>query len=145
MKHVVSILAGVAAFATPSACLAQATGSRPPAPIVYFDIAGPADSKLAPFYEKVFGWREGPGGVVTVPVSSPKLSGTLRADPAAKVLYIGVPDVAATLQEVTASGGKIVAPRFEVKGVVVLGLFADPAGNVLGLVELTPEGSPKVP
>ena len=73
------------------------------------------------------------------------LFGTLRTDPAAKVIYIGVPDVAATLKEIAASGGKIVAPRFEVKGVVVLGLFDDPAGNTMGLVELTADGKTRIP
>jgi hypothetical protein len=115
------------------------------APIVYFDIAGPADAGLQPFYETVFGWSAGPGGTVSVPVNGPMLPGTLRTDPADKLLYIGVPDVTATLAEVVANGGRIVAPRFEVKGVVVLGLFADPAGNSMGLVELDAEGKAKLP
>jgi predicted enzyme related to lactoylglutathione lyase len=37
-----------------------------------------------------------------------------------------------------------VAPRFEVPGVVVLGLFTDPAGNSMGLVEMQ-DGKPKIP
>jgi predicted enzyme related to lactoylglutathione lyase len=52
------------------------------------------------------------------------------------VIYFGVPDVTETLAKVIAAGGAINAPRFEVKGVVVLGLFSDPAGNRLGLVEM---------
>lgn len=116
-----------------------------PAPIVYFDIAGPADAHQDRFYETVFGWTAGPGGVISVPVSGPRLSGTLRTDPAAKVIYIGVPDVAAALAQVVENGGAVVAPRFEVPGVVVLGLFTDPAGNHMGLVELDPDGQVKVP
>lgn len=116
-----------------------------PAPIVYFDIAGPAEANQAGFYEKIFGWKAGPGGVVSVPVTGSHLSGTLRTDPTAKIIYIGVPDVAATLKEIVAAGGKVVSARFEVKGVVVLGLFTDPAGNPMGLVELTAEGKTKVP
>ena len=115
------------------------------APIVYFDIAGPADAKQAAFYERIFGWAAGPGGVVSVPVAGPQLPGTLRTDPAGKVIYIGVPDVSGTLKEIAVAGGKIMTPRFEVKGVVVLGLFTDPAGNVMGLVELTSDGKTKVP
>ena len=118
---------------------------RPPAPIVYFDIAGPTDAQQAAFYEQVFGWTAGPGGVVSVPVAGPNLPGTLRTDPTAKVIYIGVPDVTATLKEIVTRGGKVIAPRFEVKGVVVLGLFSDPAGNTMGLVELTSGGKTKVP
>ena len=139
------VLVASAVAVAPTTLVAQGAAKRMPAPIVYFDIAGPADAKQAAFYEKIFGWTAGRGGVVSVPVTGPQLSGTLRNDPAAKVIYIGVPDVAATLKEITATGGKVVAPRFEVKGVVVLGLFTDPAGNTMGLVELTADGKTKVP
>jgi predicted enzyme related to lactoylglutathione lyase len=140
------VLASALAAATlPFHATAQEAPKRMPAPIVYFDIAGPADAGQTAFYEKVFGWIAGPGGVVAVPVSGPVLPGTLRTDPAQKVIYIGVPDVAATLTEIEANGGKTVAPRFEVPGVVVLGLFTDPAGNAMGLVELTADGQTKIP
>jgi len=114
-----------------------------PAPIVFFDIAGPDMAKQAAFYRAVFDWDVGPTGGFTAPTSTP-LAGTLRADPAGKVIYIGVDDVSATLAKVVANGGKIMQPRMEVKGVVVLGLFTDPAGNQMGLVEMA-DGKPKVP
>ncbi|HEY5411796.1 MAG TPA: VOC family protein [Caulobacteraceae bacterium] len=114
-----------------------------PAPIVFFDIAGPDMAKQAAFYSAVFDWDVAPGGGFTAP-AAPSLAGTLRADPADKVLYLGVEDVTATLAKIVAHGGQIVSPRFEVKGVVVLGLFTDPAGNRLGLVEMA-GGKPKVP
>jgi len=116
-----------------------------PAPIVFFDVAGPDGTAQAAFYEKIFDWKAGPGGTLSVPVHGPSLAGALRVDPAAKVIYIGVPDVSATLKAIAAAGGKIVMPRFEAKGVAVIGLFDDPAGNTMGLVELTPEGKTKVP
>lgn len=140
-----AMLAALAAVMLPLGATAQEAPRKMPAPIVYFDIAGPADAEQTAFYEKVFGWTAGPGGVVAVPVSGPVLPGTLRTDPAQKVIYIGVPDVAATLAEIEAHGGKTVAPRFEVPGVAVLGLFADPAGNAMGLVELTADGKTKIP
>jgi predicted enzyme related to lactoylglutathione lyase len=59
-------------------------------------------------------------------------------------LYIGVPDVVKCLELVVAHGGSVDAPRFEVPGVVVLGLFRDPAGNPLGLVEMD-GNSPRIP
>jgi predicted enzyme related to lactoylglutathione lyase len=105
------------------------------APIVFFDIAGPDLASQAGFYETVFGWNVGEGGNLTVP-SSAELSGFLRADAPEKLLYIGVPDITATLDAIARNGGEIVAPRFEVPGVVVLGLFNDPAGNRMGLVEM---------
>ncbi len=115
-----------------------------PAPIVFFDIAGPDMGKEAAFYRDVFGWETGPGGTLNVPVTGSTLSGALRQDPANKVIYLGVDDVTTSLAKVTAHGGKVIMPRFEVKGVVVLGLFTDPAGNAMGLVEM--QGSkPKIP
>ena len=114
-----------------------------PAPIVFFDIAGPDTAKQAAFYSAVFDWDVAPDGRFTAPAAA-TLPGTLRADPAEKVLYVGVDDVTATLAKIVAHGGQIVTPRFEVKGVVVLGLFTDPAGNRLGLVEMA-GGKPKIP
>ncbi len=119
------------------------SGPAMPAPIVFFDIAGPDLASQSAFYSAVFDWKIAPGGGFSVPVTTP-LSATLRVDPMQKIIYIGVDDVTATLASIVAHGGKIVTPRFEVKGVVVLGLFTDPAGNAMGLVEMK-GGKPVVP
>lgn len=121
---------------------AQAAGEAP-APIVFFDIAGPDLARQAAFYREVFAWDVKPDGRVTTQVVGP-LDGALRADPADKLIYLGVPDVVAALAKVIAHGGQVVAPRFEVKGVAVIGLFKDPAGNGMGLVEMR-DGRPVVP
>ncbi len=113
------------------------------APIVFFDIAGPDTAALRLFYSAAFDWEIGAGGQMTVPMTSP-IPGTLRDDPAEKVLYIGVEDITATLQLIESLGGTINAPRFEVPGVVVLGLFSDPVGNRMGLVEIR-DGLPIMP
>jgi len=113
-----------------------------PAPIVFFDIAGPDSDALRAFYAKVFDWADADGNF-SVPVSSP-IEGTFRQDPAENLLYFGVPDVTATLETIVAAGGEIDVPRFEVPGMVVLGLFKDPAGNRMGLVEMDGDG-PRVP
>ncbi len=114
------------------------------APIVFFDLAGPESAALKDFYSKLFGWTADATGNLSVPVTSP-LAGTVRSgDPTEKRIYIGVDDVSAKLAEIAANGGTIDAPRFEVPGVVVLGLFKDPAGNPMALVEMT-NGKPKIP
>jgi predicted enzyme related to lactoylglutathione lyase len=61
------------------------------------------------------------------------------------LLYFGVHDVTATLAKIEANGGKVAVPPFEVPGVVILGLFSDPAGNRLGLVEMGADGKAKIP
>jgi predicted enzyme related to lactoylglutathione lyase len=114
-----------------------------PAPIVFFDIAGPDMARQAAFYRTVFDWEVSPDGRFSAPVAGP-LQAALRQDPKDKILYVGVDDVTATLAKITANGGSIIQPRFEVRGVVVLGLFKDPAGNSMGLVEMK-DGRPKVP
>ncbi len=115
-----------------------------PAPIVFFDIAGPDAASQTAFYHVVFGWQIGPGGTLMVPMTGASLSGALRQDPADKILYLGVDDIDATMAQIEAHGGKIVHRRFAVKGVAVLGLFTDPAGNSMGLVEMR-DGKPVVP
>ena len=113
------------------------------APIVFIDIAGPDDGRLRDFYASVFGWETDAAGKFAAPTATP-VHGAIRRDPAEKRLYIGVSDVAACLALIETSGGTVDEPRFEVPGVVVLGLFRDPAGNPMGLVEMDGE-RPRVP
>lgn len=106
--------------------------SAMPAPIVFFDIAGPDAAKLKDFYSGIFGWSiDGKNAIKTG-----ALDGTLRQDPPEKVIYIGVPDIDAALAQITAQGGKMALPRTVIPNVVTFALFTDPAGNRMGLVEL---------
>ena len=112
------------------------------APIVFLDIAGPDRASLQTFYSTLFGW-DAAAADFAIPVGTP-LSASIREDPAEIRLYIGVDDITAKLEKVQALGGSVDKPRFEVPGVVVLGLFKDPAGNPMGLVAME-DGAPKVP
>jgi predicted enzyme related to lactoylglutathione lyase len=112
-------------------------------PIVFLDIAGKDTAGLSSFYSQVFGWQNGPDGTFAVPVTSP-LACAIRNDPPEKRIYVGVDDVTATLAAIEEAGGAVDAPRFEVPGVVILGLFRDPAKNAMGLVEMQ-SGRPRVP
>lgn len=115
--------------------------ARMPAPIVFLDIVGPELPKQAQFYREVFGWQTDAGGAFSVPATA-TMRGVLRVeDPrenptAERVVYLGVPDINATLATIVAHGGKTVLPRLEVPGVAILALFTDPAGNRMGLVEM---------
>lgn len=104
-------------------------------PIVFFDIAGDNDAELRAFYAQIFGWGSESNEQFSVDVVSP-IDATIRKDPAEKRLYVGVEDITATLTAIEKAGGCVDVPRFEVSGVVVLGLFKDPAGNPMGLVEM---------
>lgn len=114
-----------------------------PAPIVFFDIAGPDVATLRSFYADLFGWNISDYNQFAAPTIAP-LPGSLRQDPTDKRIYLGVDDVTGKLEQIATHGGTIDAPRFEVPGVVILGLFKDPAGNAMGLVEMA-NGQVKVP
>ena len=119
-----------------------------PAPIVFVDIVGAELPKQAKFYREVFGWESDAAGGFAVPATTP-MRGTLRVEdpkknPIERVIYLGVPDINATLAAVSAHGGKTVLPRLEVPNVAILALFTDPAGNRMGLVEMA-GGKAKVP
>ena len=106
------------------------TAVTQPAPIVFFDIAGPDAAKLREFYAGNFGWNIDAANMI----KTPALEGTLRQDPPEKIIYIGVADLDAAMARVAASGGKIVTPMIPIpSGTFVL--FTDPAGNRMGLVQ----------
>jgi uncharacterized protein len=102
-----------------------------PAPIVFFDIAGPDAAKLKSFYASIFDWAIDANNAI----KTGALDGTLRQDPTEKILYIGVPDINAALAKITAEGGAVAMPRTVIPNVVIFALFTDPAGNRMGLVE----------
>ena len=95
------------------------------------------------FYSSIFGWEIDQAGQFGIPVATP-IKGAIRKDPTEKRIYLGVPDITASLSLIEQSGGTVDVPLFEVPGVVVLGLFRDPAGNPMGLVEMDGD-SPRVP
>ena len=113
------------------------------APIVFLDIAGPDMATQKSFYADLFAWRMSDANQMSIPVRLP-LPAALRMDPVEKRIYIGVADVARKLDQVKAHGGTVDAPRFVVPGVAIIGLFKDPAGNPMGLIEMA-RGKPKIP
>jgi len=125
----------------PTIAVAQTSTNGPP--VVFFSIFGPDGSALQRFYADVFDWKATASGDVAVPVTAP-LMGNIGQGMPETLIYIGVADVTGTLQKVTARGGTIRYPRTEVRGRVVLGMFKDPAGNSVGLVEME-NGKAKVP
>lgn len=109
------------------------------APVVYFEIAGPDVQELATFYATIFGWQSRPGpfpGYLTLgnEVGTPAGAGLRQEAEPERVLYVSVPDLQQTLDQVVAAGGKVVIPPTLVPGVVHFALFEDPAGNRMGIV-----------
>lgn len=50
-------------------------------------------------------------------------------------VYVAVPDPRATLDRAEQLGGKTLMPPTEIPDVVTLAMFADPDGNVIGLIK----------
>lgn len=123
----------------------EAPAGNAPAPIVFFDIAGPDLASQRAFYDAVFGIKADPTGQFQVPVIGTGMPGLLRTEQTKEsMIYFGVDDINATLEKVVANGGTVFSPRAAVPGVVVLSLIVDPAGNRVGLVEME-DGRPVVP
>jgi uncharacterized protein len=108
-------------------------------PIVFFELAGPDSAALESFYGALFGWtaesRPFPGYAYTK-------AGALRAGyrqevgvPPERLLYVGVPDVQATLNEAVAAGATIAIPVMTLPGVGTFAAFTDPSGLRMGLFE----------
>jgi predicted enzyme related to lactoylglutathione lyase len=56
--------------------------------------------------------------------------------PAGSVVpYVAVDDVDSALAEAESLGGKTLAPKMEVPGVGDIAIFADPSGNMIGLIK----------
>jgi len=112
------------------------------APVVHFEIMGGKGTELETFYRELFGWKidsNNPmqyGMVETGGVPAGINGGVAAAkDGRQRVsIYVQVGDLQSTLDKVARLGGKTVLGPTEVPGGPKLAMFADPAGNVTGLM-----------
>ena len=111
-------------------------------PVVHLEILGADAPRLQRFYGELFGWKitlnpAGYGYVPVAPASPVTLTGGIGPSPQGRpltVFYVKVDDPAATLRKVEGLGGRIVVPPVEVPGGITFARFADPEGNVIGIV-----------
>jgi predicted enzyme related to lactoylglutathione lyase len=112
---------------------------------MWFEVLGTDGGTLRKFYGDLFGW--------TFDVTPPSDYGIAKTGDARGIMggigpvypgtkswvtfYTETPDVTASLAKAQALGGRVVMPRTELPD-VVLGLFEDPEGHTLGLVEARP-------
>jgi predicted enzyme related to lactoylglutathione lyase len=109
------------------------------APVVHFEIRSTDPDATRSFYGKLFGWSFPDGGLPGYTYVESGVEGAIPGgisplqggDPVV-TFFVGVQDVAATLDAAVVNGGKIVQPMTEVPG-VRFGLFADPLGQVVGV------------
>lgn len=111
-------------------------------PIVHWELLVVDEAKGKEFYGNVFDWSfnessfpgyslietgmEPGGGILTKPDMAPT--------PALNT-YFKVDDVDATLAKATEAGGAIIAPKTHIPGVGYWGMFADPDGIPIGILQ----------
>jgi predicted enzyme related to lactoylglutathione lyase len=111
--------------------------------ITYVEFLGKDGTAQKAFYEKIFDWgTEAVPGFNDYFLVDPESSGMGAAvgqgpeDMANYVaVYIEVDSIDDHLAEITAAGGSTVMPRTVIPDVVTFAMFADPSGNVVGLLE----------
>ena len=112
------------------------------APVIHFEIMGGKGVELETFYSKLFGWNINSNnpmryGTVNTGGSQAGINGGVgpAKDGGNRVsIYAQVSDLQATLDQVEKLGGKTVLAPTEVPGGPMLAMFADPAGNITGLL-----------
>jgi predicted enzyme related to lactoylglutathione lyase len=110
-------------------------------PVVHFEIRSADPDAARKFYGQLFGWTFPDGGMPGYTYVDTGVEGgvpggisPLQGGEALVTFFVGVPDVAATLEAAVAQGGRIIQPATEVPG-VTFGLLADPQGQVVGLAQ----------
>ena len=111
------------------------------APVVRFEIMGGNGNQLEKFYGELFGWKidsnnpmeygmvdTGGAGGINGGVGVSRDSGNRVS------VYVQVEDLDAALAKAEKLGGRTILPPSQVPGGPKLAMFADPAGNVTGLL-----------
>ena len=132
---VVTLMAGVGPVRGQDSALATHS-------VVHVEILGADAPRLQRFYAELFGWKVtlnpvGYGYVPVAPTQPATLTGGIGPSPQGQplaVFYIKVDDPGAILKKVEALGGRVVVPPVDVPGGITFARFADPEGNVIGIV-----------
>jgi predicted enzyme related to lactoylglutathione lyase len=121
--------------------------------VIHFEVIGKDPEALRHYYGQLFGWEFDTTGPVSHEVSEPGEYGFVESsdhsvgipggvgggaahEPRA-TFYVGVPDVEAALQQAERLGGKrTMGPDQVPGGKLVVGHFADPEGNLVGLAAI---------
>ena len=110
-------------------------------PVIHFEVTGSDGAKLQQFYGELFDWKistDNPMNYGIVDNGGEGINGGIGQSPEGDghvTFYVQTDDIAKSLEKAEGLGGKTVMPRTELGDMVTIGLFADPEGHVVGLVE----------
>lgn len=110
--------------------------------IVHWEIQSQSPDKLHEFYADAFGWKIDANnpmkyGMVSSGRGRGGIDGGIGGSqaPGSRVLvYANVPSITEALDRIESLGGKTIMPRTDL-GMVVMGLYEDPEGNMMGIIE----------
>ncbi|MFW6084215.1 MAG: VOC family protein [Gemmatimonadota bacterium] len=118
-------------------------------PVVHFEIIGRDPAKLRDYYGDLFGWtfdvgdatseevsRRGSYGFVDGATTGDGINGGIGGGEGYErrvLFYVGVPKVEDALQKAESLGGRRVLGPAGNPGVLVVGRFTDPEGNLIGV------------
>jgi predicted enzyme related to lactoylglutathione lyase len=109
-------------------------------PVVHFEIAAPDAAGAAEFYKQLFDWEinhEPNMDYWLVNTGQPDFGGGIMKPqgPEQKMvtLYVLVDDLNVYLAKAESLGGKTLVPPMPIPGHGSFAMFADPAGNAIGL------------
>ena len=109
-------------------------------PVVWFEVIGKNGRNLRAFYGELFDWEfevddKMNYGMVEAVGGQGIPGGVGTGDQRWVTFYVSTPSINACLEQASARGGRILMKRTELPGGTVIGMFADPEGNAVGLVE----------
>jgi uncharacterized protein len=125
-----------------------------PNPVVHFEIITRDPEAQIDFLRRAFDWNidaQHPGSGVNIPKYFPVMpygdfppskginggvGGNGEEYEGHTTFYVGVQDVGKTLEKIESLGGTRIMGPDEVPNGPVIGLFKDPLGHVIGLVEI---------
>jgi predicted enzyme related to lactoylglutathione lyase len=111
------------------------------AKVAWFEVTGKDGKKLQDFYAGLFDWKidaNNPMAYGMTDASETGIGGGISAsqDGSSNVtFYVTVPDLQAALEKAGELGGKTVMGPMDVPDGPTIAMFADPEGNVIGLMK----------
>ena len=109
-------------------------------PVVWFEVTGENASALRSFYGDLFEWKYRVDeaidyGMVSAEGGQGIPGGVGKSEGQRVTFYVATPSIDDSLKKATKLGAKVLMERTELPGGTILGMFADPEGNTIGLVE----------
>jgi predicted enzyme related to lactoylglutathione lyase len=112
-------------------------------PVMHFEIMGKDAIALQKFYRDVFGWKLAPpiaemGNYSLFDNEGKGIGGGIGEGDARVTVYLEVDDPQAYLDKAVKSGAKMLMEVTQITPDTTIALFADPQGNMTGLLKSHP-------